>query len=105
MFLIPAWAALTQPRSKLMVPSRVGPGGILAWIALTLAIGYRFEVGGDWRDYIAHLYLASGRTFTEILSASDPAYVLLNWLSWHLGWGIYGVNLACGALFGLGLIA
>ncbi len=102
MFLMPAWAAIAQPRIR--TAPRLGPEWMLAWLALTLLIGYRFQVGGDWVSYADHVRLASGRTLAQVLSGSDPGYALLNWLAWHLGLGIYGVNLVCGGLFGLGLI-
>jgi hypothetical protein len=102
MFLMPAWAAIAQPR--LRAAPRLGPGWVLAWLALTLLIGLRFQVGGDWNSYANAVYAASGRSLAEVLTGGDPGYGLLNWLAWHLGLGVYGVNLACGALFGLGLI-
>jgi hypothetical protein len=102
MFLMPAWAAMAQPRIR-AVP-RLGPAWLLAWLGLTLLIGYRVEVGADWNSYAGAVFRASGRTLGEVLAGSDPAYGLLNWLAWHSGAGIHGVNLACGALFGLGLI-
>jgi hypothetical protein len=102
MYLMPAWAAVAQPRIR--AAPRLGPEWVLAWLALTLLIGYRFQVGADWGSYANAVYWASGRSLGELLTGSDPAYALLNWLAWHLGWGIHGVNLACGALFGLGLI-
>lgn len=102
MFLMPAWAAILQPRIR--AAPRLGPAWLAAWLALTLLIGYRLQVGADWGSYAAAVYRASERSIAEILTGGDPAYGLLNWLAWHLGWGIHGVNLACGALFGSGLI-
>jgi hypothetical protein len=102
MFLLPAWAAVVQARIR--AAPRLGPEWLAAWLALTLLIGYRFEVGADWGSYVDAVYSTSGRSLAEILSGGDPAYGLLNWLAWQFGWGIHGVNLICGALFGLGLI-
>lgn len=77
------------------------------WIALllfiSLFIGFRHEVGGDWFNYFKHLDAVTGLTLLEALSLSDPGYKLLNWVSVQLGWGIYGVNLACGIVFAIGL--
>jgi len=39
-----------------------------------------------------------GASLAETLSNYDPGYALFEWLSATLGWGIYGVNIACGAL-------
>ena len=102
MYLMPAWAAVAQPRIR--AAPRLGPEWFAAWLALTLLIGYRFHVGADWGSYANAVYRAAGRTLGELITEGDPAYAMLNWLAWHLGWGIHGVNLACGALFGLGLI-
>lgn len=102
MFLVPAGAAMAQPRIR--SAPRLGLGWVMAWLALTLLIGYRFQVGGDWGSYVNHVYLAGAQSLGEVLTGSDPGYAVLNWLAWHLGVGVYGVNLACGALFGLGLI-
>jgi hypothetical protein len=102
MFLMPASAAILRPRIR--AAPRLGPAWLAAWLALTLLIGYRLQVGADWNSYAAAVYRASGRSIADVLTGSDPAYGLLNWLAWHLGSGIHGVNLVCGALFGLGLI-
>jgi hypothetical protein len=102
MFLVPAGAAIAQPR--IWSAPRLGLAWIVAWLALTLLIGYRFQVGGDWVNYVNHFYMAGSRSLAEVLTASDPGYVLFNWVAWHLGLGIYGVNMACGALFSIGLI-
>ena len=102
MFLMPASAAILQPRIR--AAPRLGPAWLAAWLALTLLIGYRLQVGADWGSYAEAVYRASGRSIADVLMGSDPAYGLLNWLAWHFGWGIHGVNLVCGALFGLGLI-
>jgi hypothetical protein len=73
-----------------------------AWLALcvlfTFFIGLRFEVGGDWGSYLDHFDSIVGASFVETLSNYDPGYGLFEWLSATLGWGIYGVNIACGAL-------
>jgi hypothetical protein len=102
MFLVPAWAAIAQPRIR--AAPRLGFAWIVAWFALTVLIGYRFQVGADWGSYVNDVYLTGSQSLGEVLSGSDPGYALLNWLAWQLGVGVYGVNLACGALFSVGLI-
>ncbi len=73
-----------------------------AWQALCVLfvflIGLRFEVGGDWGSYLNHFESIVGTSLVETLSEYDPGYALLEWLFATLGWGIYGVNIACGAL-------
>jgi hypothetical protein len=107
LFIVPAFWALYSPKPRYL-PSR---GATLQWlwpmilIALTLAIGLRHEVGGDWGNYLPYLEVAQSLTLEEIVSYGDPGYVLLNWLGANWGGGIYLVNTICGLLFSLGLIA
>ena len=73
-----------------------------AWLALCVffvfLIGLRFRVGGDWETYRDQFDSMVGASFGETISNYDPGYALFEWLSATLGWGIYGVNIACGAL-------
>lgn len=108
MFLLPAWLALERPQADVVRPIRFDVRWALAWLALTLIIGYRFEVGGDWLVYEEHYLAVVDSPFDDAFtntSHDDPAYVLLNWISAYFGWGVYGTNLMCGALFSAGLIA
>ena len=68
-------------------------------------VGFRFEVGGDWSTYFDYYQdIAYSPSFSfESLSALDPGYVLVEYLSALLGMGIYGVNLVCGALMMSGI--
>jgi len=69
-------------------------------IALTLFIGLRYEVGGDWSNYLRMLDRVQYDSLTVM---SDPGYTAISQLSLKLGWGIYGVNVICGFIFSLGL--
>jgi hypothetical protein len=82
---------------------RLGWG--ITGLVLTLLIGYRYEVGGDWGNYLRHLDEIDTLSFWEAVHRFDPAHGAMNWLSNDMGWGVYGVNLAYGAVFSLGLIA
>lgn len=105
MFLIPAFAALTRRRTRITArPWYLSPDWALAWASLTVLIGYRFEVGGDWFNYLLQHYMVVGQTLGYAIAHNDPAYGALNWLSTELGWGVYGVNLVSGALFSWGLV-
>ena len=91
----------------------------LAWGTLVfvwvLVIGFRIEIGCDWDGYLqlynnfrtlgdfGDLTLADSSWFT--LFNWDPGYVAITWISAKLGFGIYGVNIACGALIVFGLSA
>jgi hypothetical protein len=73
-----------------------------AWLVLCIffvfLIGMRFEVGGDWSTYLDHFDSIVGKSFAETLLEYDPGYALFEWVSATFGWGIYGVNIACGVL-------
>ncbi len=73
-------------------------------LSITLLVGYRFQVGGDWNNYFSYLVDVSGLDFAEVVTKEDPAYELLNWLSVKMDWGIFGVNLIGGAIFAFGLV-
>ena len=78
-----------------------------AWligITLTLIIGLRHEVGGDWFNYIPYLTRAEGLGLEEAIAMGDPGYNALNWLFASYSWGIYGVNLVSAAIFSAGLV-
>lgn len=81
--------------------------GRLWWLfifSLTILIGFRHEVGGDWDNY---LMIFSGESSINSLSqihfSRDPGYQFINYLSGILGLGIYGVNVICGVIFSIGL--
>jgi hypothetical protein len=80
---------------------------VLLWIAagmlFSLAIGFRYEVGADWFNYLQRFHHTLRLPFDEVITGSDPGYLLLNWFMARQGWGIYGVNLVCGAIFMVGL--
>ena len=73
-------------------------------LALTILIGFRFEVGGDWENYI-RIFSGSDsiNDISDISLSGDPGYQLLNYLSATMGLGIYGVNLVCAFVFSSGL--
>ena len=75
-----------------------------AGIFLVLMIGLRFEVGGDWINYLYLFEEYSYRDLGEVLRTSDPGYSLLNWLAHVAGLNIWAVNLVCAAVFVWGLL-
>lgn len=102
MFLLPAYASFFKVRSK---RAAVLFGWAATWLTLTLLIGYRYEVGGDWFNYIRHFNDVYYLNFWEAVKRYDPAHGAMNWLSNYLGWGVYGTNVVYAAVFSLGLIA
>ncbi|MCL1479098.1 EpsG family protein [Marinobacter sp. M3C] len=70
----------------------------------TLAIGLRFQVGGDWGSYLKYLDRGAALTFFEVFEQGDPGYYLVNWLVGSLGGSIYWVNGLCGLVVMAGVI-
>ena len=103
------WFLISAPLLFLLLNSRIkNDVDVTLWISMSvitiIIIGTRYEVGGDWDNYLAQLTRASTREFlSAALTNSDPVYGFLNWLSAKLGLGIYGVNTVCGAFFVTGL--
>ena len=97
MYLIPVLAALSAENKE-------RPWG--PWLAfgffLTICIGFRFQVGGDWSNYLPYYNQEIGKALFAPISG-DPGYVFLNRLMALWGWKIYGVNLFCGLIFTIGL--
>jgi len=74
------------------------------WLVYSLAIGWRFQVGGDWGSYLYHLSLRSEMALSEVVTDSDPGYYLINWCVAQLGGEIYWVNTICGMMLMAGVI-
>lgn len=89
MFLLPALAAFLtrqhKPSATIGLRSlRLDGAWILVCLVITLMIGYRFEVGGDWGTHIFYLDDVRNRDWLDILTMRDPGYqlpALLRWVS------------------------
>ncbi|VCU70105.1 hypothetical protein PIGHUM_02172 [Pigmentiphaga humi] len=108
LFFCVAWMAITHMRPVARGSQRAFPmeGAWLVAIALlTLMIGWRHEVGGDWVSYLWHIDAMEGKSFGSpgANGRGDPAYTLLNWLGANWVGGVYFVNLVCAAIFSVGL--
>jgi hypothetical protein len=69
----------------------------------TLMIGLRYEVGGDWANYIGIYQNIAFQPLNVALKLSDPGYAFFNWFAVQMDWGLWFVDLACGILFMAGL--
>ncbi|SFU32259.1 EpsG family protein [Halomonas korlensis] len=108
--MLPYWILFLIPAVGVLAPYRLTPASRPAiwWLVgslFALAIGLRFQVGGDWGSYLGYLDHASTMTLLEALSREDPGYYLLNWLAANLGGNIYWVNLVCGVIVMTGIVA
>ena len=106
LFLVPALKAVSRLR-KVVPPSDSGSWSNswrLVFLLLTLMIGLRHEVGGDWFPYLDHVTAATGEMLQEAFVHGDPAYSLLNWIAAQSGLGVHLVNSVIGLLFTWGLL-
>lgn len=110
MFLVPGALALKE-RVRNPFPGGVSVPGFrmpLIWwgvlILLTLLVGWRHEVGGDWFNYLLNFENAIDASQTSEWWRDDPGYRLLEWIALQAGWGVYGINLMAGAIFSYGLV-
>ncbi len=73
-------------------------------VFLTLLIGLRLEVGGDWFTYFRYIDRSFGLPFAEVFLDNEPGYALLNWLGANWGGNVFFVNTICGLVFSIGLL-
>ena len=101
MFLVPVWATLSPSR----LPQKQV---VLAWwvvgAVFALMIGFRYEVGGDWLNYIEHFKTTSYLRFSEIFDKGDPGHYFVNWAVARLGGGVQWVNLLYGSVLMWGTV-
>jgi hypothetical protein len=71
---------------------------------LTLLIGLRDQVGGDWITYLPYLDRSIGIPFADIFLEDEPGYGLLNWIGGNWGGGVYLVNTICALILSIGLL-
>ena len=113
LFSIPSFFALIGNRRVLRNSNdsyslHLDPIWLSIILLMTLVIGLRFHVGGDWYAYLRiyrYIFETQDSFGSDLvyLVAGDPGYLLLNWISAKLNGGIAGVNLLCGAIFSIGL--
>jgi len=107
-FLVPVAAALASgPRTRRRVDDvhtlQINNAWLLVIVSLTLFIGFRYDVGGDWGNYFRYLFGSENLDFSDLVSLEDPGYWALNILSVKLGLGITGVNTFGAFFFSVGL--
>lgn len=106
MFLIPATAALGRLDTVQRMAQRAGPGQVslvAAGVAFAFLVGLRFEVGGDWFNYLENFQYLKDTPLSEAMSLSDPGYQVLSWLCLQAGLSIVAVNFISAAIFAAGL--
>lgn len=108
--LLPYWLLFTmsavgafQSRAYVHQLGRIGPVLAVFAIIVSLMVGLRFEVGGDWGAYIDIFDFMRYRDLNSAVAYGDPGYSVLNWLAWRMGVGIWFVNFVCALVFTWGL--
>lgn len=76
---------------------------VITLILLTVFVGLRFEIGGDWGNYLTMYEILSGNVLKVYLTATDSGYGLLNYLAYKLNYEIWFVNIICAIFFFIGL--
>lgn len=91
-------------RRRAAAGMRAAPFLVPIGLLTALMIGFRYEVGGDWFNYLGIMDRVSTSGLDELLEIGDPGYMLLNWIATRLDLSIWAVNLGCGLIFSWGLI-
>lgn len=74
-------------------------------VFLTIYIGFRHEIGGDWDTYQTLFNRIANLNFLELINIRyEFGYILLNWVISKLGLGIYFVNFIIAIIFISGLM-
>lgn len=102
LFVIPVYFLFGKVRGGSNTPQ-------LVWQSfgffLIVLIGLRYQVGGDWGNYLAGIENAKDDSWVDLFSArKESGYTLVSWLSLALNMHIYGVNIFCATIFSVGLI-
>ena len=97
LFFIPALYAIGDVKKSLQL--KKVSNWDLNWyfiiIVISLMVGFRYQVGGDWESYLDKLQSVSYGFYEALFESGDPGYNLINWLSLFYG-GIFFVNFICG---------
>lgn len=98
MLAVPSGLALTSPSAR-----RVAL--LLVALLYFLLVGFRFQVGMDWNNYI-NIY-QSKRTvaLSDLIFAREAGYGFLMWIAMKTGWGMIFVNAVSGMVFCWGFFA
>lgn len=102
LFGVCAAGAMTTRKA---IGDRIPPLLLVVALFTVVFIGFRYEVGGDWINYIRIFRYLEYSTVWQAASFADPAYAMLNRIAHIIGVDIWFVNLVCAAIFTWGLIA
>jgi hypothetical protein len=97
-------AGALEHRRRAVIGTQAAPLLLVGGLLIALMIGFRYQVGGDWENYLLIFDWAGTLNATEALTYGDPAYTFLNYVAQWLGYDMWFVNLVCGLIFSWGLI-
>jgi len=102
MYLIASFTAISISMQSI-IRSNTGVWTIMG-VFLTIIIGWRHHVGGDWNNYLRRFNAVIDFSFSQTMEQSDVGYQFL--VYWMHAWGfeIYAVNFLSAILFVTGLI-
>lgn len=98
MLAVPSSFALTGAR-------RAGILMLLVALLYWLMIGFRFQVGADWNNYIFIYEMKQAYPLGRLLYDREPGYGALMWLTGRLGWSILFINAVSAFVFCWGLVS
>jgi hypothetical protein len=73
--------------------------GIFIFGVLSLFVGFRHQVGGDWFTYLDHLDRVAWMPLVEIIGEKEFGFSFLLWLGFITGYGIYLANFLSALVF------
>ena len=74
------------------------------WIFYNIVSGSRYEIGGDWGNYLRIFNYIRLEKFTTSIGYDEVGFVILAKACDLLGLGINGINFFCSAVLSLGVI-
>jgi hypothetical protein len=98
MLALPSGLALASPRARRLAL-------LLVALLYFLMIGFRFQVGMDWNNYIYIFQSKRALALPDLIFAREPGYGLLMWIAAQLGLGMLFVNAVSGLVFCWGFFA
>ena len=109
--MLPFWILFAYfAAAAALDPGRRAPGEkaprtalLVGILLMTLLIGTRFKVGGDWRSYEFMFGFVRHMSLDRALEFGDPGYQFINWVVQQWNGEIWWVNLFSAAIFAWGL--
>jgi len=74
---------------------------------ISLVVGFRHEIGGDWENYLFTFHNSNNYNFLEYLKnnyRNSFLYSLIEWVLYNFNFSIHLLNFFCALIFSYGLI-